>query len=416
MPDRVRVAKKTRRRDRLRAVLVAAIVVLLLGIVVLTVLGLRLLQPAGTPKTPGQVSESLQWVRSLYGFGGAADEQLLEPTSVAIAPNGDIYANDPQRARIMRFGADGVFKALVHTGAGGAGKGQFVRPAGLAVDERGELYVADPVANKIIVFDDGGRYLREWPSERPLGVTVADDAVFVLTNGKVSVYSLTGVGRGSFGSRGREAEMIDAYQGIVVEGSRIYIADALNACLKGFDKGGRLVWASPSAAATGSALSRPATEAAYILPQDLVMDGAGRLVAIDAFAFQVVVADPKSGKVLGRYGDQGTEDGLFVYPTGIDYDSERDWFAIADTRNNRVQIVRIPGSGDSPAATGKRLSSGPWRYCAAPILLALLALIVAVATRRRDRESDREQRRGHDLSEDRTAVPVKNIEEDADSS
>src|SRR5580698_9716947 len=33
------------------------------------------------------------------------------------------------------------------------------------------------------------------------------------------------------------------------------------------------------------------------------------------------------------------------YPTGIAYDKTRDWFAVADTSNNRVQIIRLPGTG-----------------------------------------------------------------------
>jgi DNA-binding beta-propeller fold protein YncE len=365
-------------------VLVAAIAVLLVGLVVLVVVGVRLLQPVGGPAR-ATAADGFEWVRSIYGFGPSRDAQLLEPTSVAFAPNGDVYANDPQRSRVMRFGPDGAFKALVHTGAGGTGTGQFLRPAGLATDVDGNLYIADPVANKVIVFGDGGSYLREWPTARPLGLTVRDDAVYVITNGRVTVFSKSGEDRGSFGRRGRAREDIDAYQGIATDGKRIYIADALNQSVKAFDKAGDVVWASTDASASGSAVSTATVgeQAGFGLPQDLAFDGAGRLVVIDAFDFQMIVIDPKNGKVLGRFGDYGSRDGLFFYPTGIDYDAQRDWFAVADTRNNRVQIVRIPGSGESTVASARRLVSGPYRYCALPLFLMVLALVVAVVTRRR---------------------------------
>ncbi|MDO8915862.1 MAG: hypothetical protein Q7W16_07260 [Coriobacteriia bacterium] len=377
---------------RLRMTLRIVLVLLLVGMGVLAYAATQILQPRGAPKQ--SVTAGMEWVRSIYGFGPAADQQLLGPTSVAVAPNGDIYANDPQRARVMRFAPNGTFKSLVHTGGGGTGKGQFLRPGGLATDADGNLYIADPFAGKIIVFGDDGAYRREWPASGPKGISIRGDAVYVLSTGKVTVFDTFGKDRGSFGRRGREAGEIDAFQGIVADGARIYIADALNRRLEAFDMTGELVWASPGGSANASGAvgsSAGTTEAAkvstsaadvYGLPQDLVLDGAGRLAVIDAFQFQIIVADPKDGRVLGRYGDFGEDDGLFFYPTGIDYDAQRDWFVVADTRNDRVQIVRIPGSGGTPVAAAQRFLAWPFVYCALPLGLALLALVAALLARR----------------------------------
>ena len=383
---------------RLRMTLRIVLVLLIVGMGVLAYAAIRILQPTGAPKQ--NVTAGMEWVRSIYGFGPAKDEQLLGPTSVAFAPGGDVYVNDPERARVMRFAPNGAFKALVHTGAGGTGKGQFLRPAGLAVDEDGNLYIADPFANKIVVFDDTGAYRREWSVAGPKGISIRGDAVYVLAVGRVTVFDKFGENRGSFGRRGREAGEIDAYQGIVADGKRIYIADALNHRLEAFDNAGELVWANPdrstsasaaagaSTTATNAATASPDGGGAYGLPQDLVFDGAGRLAVIDAFQFQIIVADPKDGRILGRYGDFGEDDGLFFYPTGIAYDAGHDWFAIADTRNDRVQIVRIPGSGATPAAVVERFLAWPFVYCAFPLGLAVLALVVAVLARRSARRRE----------------------------
>ena len=63
--------------------------------------------------------------------------------------------------------------------------------------------------------------------------------------------------------------------------------------------------------------------------------------------FSLAVFDPENGDVIAKYGTYGTEEGTFMYPSGLAYDAERDWFAVADLGNNRVQIVRLPGSSAS---------------------------------------------------------------------
>lgn len=380
--------------SRLRIVLIVIIVLLLAGMGALVFVFLRMLQPPGQPQA--QQSGGMQWVRSIYGFGPASDEQLLEPTSVAFAPNGDVYATDPQRSRIMRFSPSGAFRSLVHTGRGGIGQGQFVRPEAIDTDKAGELFVADPVANKVIVFDDRGKFVREWAVKRPTGITVRDDTVYAISNGTVEVFSRDGKSRGSIGRQGRGAGQLEAYQGVTGDDAHVFVADALNQRVQAFDRKGEVVWVAPATAAAGVRavvatsgtnpnMDEARSKSAFDLPQDVVLDGAGRLVVVDAFKFQLVVLSPKTGDVLATYGEEGPKDGDLFYPSGIDYDAARDWFAVADTRNNRIQILRLPGSGGSGAASARRLLTSPYRYIAVPLALGLLALVVGLASMLRPR-------------------------------
>lgn len=382
--------------SRLRVVLAVVVVLLVLMLGSLGVFFVKVLKPAGLDLRQSAPAGGLVWVKSMYGFGPSKGEQLLEPTSVAIAPNGTIYASDPQRARVMAFTPGGAFERLVHTGAGGAGKGQFARPESLACDSDGNLYIADSWLGKVIVFGPDGKFVREWEvGEAARGVFVRGEQVYVLGTGKLYVFDLRGKRLGDFGRRGRGAGQIDAYQGVTTDGERIYIAEALNRRMQAFDRKGNPLWIVPDpkddvlppglATRDASASARP-----YDMPTDVVLDGSGRLVAVDAFKFEIVVSDPKSGKVLARYGQDGETEGQFFYPSGIDYDASRDWFAIADTRNNRVQIVRLPGSGGGAASAVRRAMSSPYRYCALPLGLLLLAAIVAALTARRMREGDEE--------------------------
>lgn len=370
-----------RRLLNLRVLLIAAIVVLLGVLVVLGVLFARMERQPGIVRVK---QDGLEWVRSMYGFGNAAEEQFSYPYSVAIGPNGDVYGTDPMGARIFVFSRFGEFKRLVHTAGGGTGEGQFVRPEAIHVDERGDLYIADSWAKKIIVFDDEGAYLREWPvPSSPRGITVDGGEVFVLGEGSVYVYNLAGAEIRQFGSRGKQPGQIDAYQGIAVRDGMVYIADAYNRRIQCFDARGTLAWANPSTVETGSAI--PSTHTAEVpdgfawdLPQDLTFDGAGNLVVADAFRFQLVVIDPDDGSVVGMYGDIGRDDGEFYYPTSVAYDADRDWFAVADTQNKRLQIVRLPGTTAEPARTAvARMAVSPSRYLGIPV--ALLVAILAFA-------------------------------------
>lgn len=378
---------------RARIVLGSLIALLVLLLIVLVVVFVRLLQPLGLPTTLPSTGK-MEWVRSLYGFGPSADEQLLWPSSVAVAPDGDIYVTDQVRARIMVFRPDGTFRRLLHTGGGGTAEGQFIRPESISVSEGGDLYIADSQANKIIVFNSTGTYLREWPVDAAArGVYVDEGKVYVLDSGKVIIYNTNGTRRSSFSTRGKAPGQIDAYQGIVAKDGIVYVADAYNKRLQAFDETGRLQWVLPDAT---SPLSVTTTKSAgdgsgsqavpghkWDLPQDLTFDGRGRLIVVDAFQFEIAVVDPKTGKVQATYGEFGKEDGQFFYPTSIAYDSARDWFVVADTQNNRVQIVKIPNSSPSVSGPSWRALASPYRYLLVPALVLLVAIIFAIVTARR---------------------------------
>jgi len=172
----------------------------------------------------------------------------------------------------------------------------------------------------------------------------------------------------------------------------------LNQSIKAFDLAGALLWVateptsetSGSVAATASAETTAAlseeSDAPIDLPQDVVFDAAGRLVAVDAFSFSILVMDPASGAIISKYGKEGQDDGLFIYPSSLAYDSSRDWYVVADTANNRVQIVRIEGSGGGAGEAVARALSSPFRVCGIPLAALLLALGILFATRRRGRQ------------------------------
>jgi sugar lactone lactonase YvrE len=372
------------RPRRTRIALIAVLVVLALLLVGLVTFVVRIVEPAGRPQGRTDTPVGLEWVRSLYGFGPKLSDQLLDPTGATVAPDGTIYGTDPQRGRILAFNPDGSFRTLVHTGPPGAGVKRLYRPMTAGTDADGNLYVCEYGNNRIMVFSSAGAFIREWDVPAPTSVCVSGSRVYVTTVYGVAVFSTDGALLSLWGSRGRGPDQFDNPRGIAVGADgTVYVTDTLNARLKAYTADGTLLWVWPAdrAQAKPSGI-RPGSDAGPLqVPTGAVIDGQGRLVIVDAFAFKILVfkVDKKTATPVANYGDVGRKDGFFANPSDIGYDAGRDWFVVADTSNNRLQIVRIPGSASNALTAGVRraLTGAPW-LCWLPLFLLLVAVVLAV--------------------------------------
>ena len=167
----------SRKQRRVLTTLAVLLVAVLVGLIV------ALLTLTTTPSAPANKGESetgpMDWRQSIYRTN---TENLLAPTSVAVAPNGEIYVAEPQRSRVLVFDSDGAFARSVQTSKEetntppatddapdldeempqNAPEGDTAevpnhvlmeRPESVFVDEQGILYVADPTRGAIFVFD-----------------------------------------------------------------------------------------------------------------------------------------------------------------------------------------------------------------------------------------------------------------------
>ena len=122
------------------------------------------------------------------GVAGNPPDALNEPTSIVVAPNGDIYISEghsgspkapPETvARISRFTKDGKFvKAF---GRLGSGPGEFRTPHDIALDGAGRLFVADRWNDRIQILDLDGNFIAEWKQfGRPSGIAIRGDTIYV---------------------------------------------------------------------------------------------------------------------------------------------------------------------------------------------------------------------------------------------
>lgn len=121
------------------------------------------------------------------GRGGApvdAPDSFNQPTSIAIAPNGDIFVAEGHapsygNSRLVKFSKDG--KLIKTIAKKGRGTGELMGPHNLAFDSEGRLFIADRGNNRIVIMDQEGRFLDEWRQfGRPSGLFISpDDRLYV---------------------------------------------------------------------------------------------------------------------------------------------------------------------------------------------------------------------------------------------
>ena len=118
------------------------------------------------------------------GEGGKGLDVFDQPTSVAIAPNGDIFVSEGHaptfgNSRIVKFDKTGKF--IQTFGHLGSGDGEFKGPHVLAFDSQGRLFVADRSNSRVDIFDQQGKFIAAWKQfGRPSGIWIdRNDILYV---------------------------------------------------------------------------------------------------------------------------------------------------------------------------------------------------------------------------------------------
>ena len=89
-----------------------------------------------------------------FGKAGSGDNELFQPTSLALGPDQSLYISDTGNFRIQKYSLDGKF--IRSYGSVGDAVGHFARPKGVAVDHEGRLYIVDAAFENVQVLKNDG--------------------------------------------------------------------------------------------------------------------------------------------------------------------------------------------------------------------------------------------------------------------
>lgn len=398
------VEQRPAKSQRGRRIVIVILVFLFLLLCSASYLLLRLVKPAGEIASSDEAA-GIEWIRSIYGWGDGPNEQLTRPASVAIAGDGTILVPDlKESAQVVRFNPDGTADGSF---TGGEGEDRFLFPTGIGVGPDDSIYIVQGTHENIMKLSpDGNQNEFTLNVVAPSSIAVAEDKLVVGAKEGFAIIDPDGTPISVVGTGGSADDQFDTVSGVAIDDEgNIYVVDTYNNRISKYDpQGEQRIWMvrtgnpgneSPNEGG-GSMQAETDAEAALQTPGAAVIDGNGRLVVIDMLDFSLNVFNAEDGSFIAKYGTYGTEEGKFVYPSGLAYDEERDWFAIADLGNDRVQIVRIPDSSDdSLIATARRALAGPLRALCFPIILLLLA--VAYWVYRKVRERREEQRETYEM-------------------
>jgi len=353
-----------------RTRILLTVLLTLFMVVVFVLLGflLGLVGPYSSQQTD---TNGISAVRSIYAFG-PDPTQMISPASVAFQPGStSIWCADQGNFRLVEFNYDGSHRSTFSQDAAGDG---FDFPSDIAISPDGWFYVVQSTYNKVTVYDPQFKFEQKLESPMPMSIAVSDDLVVVGCVPGFALFKRDGTYIKWVGTRGSADDQFDTINGVALDDDdNIYIVDTYNNRLSKYDKDATRIWMvslGPSGNQVEPMRSEDGVEDLVMqTPMGVCIDGAGRVVIVDNQGFSVAAFDPDDGHNLGVWGTYGSRDGQFLYPADISYCERTDSFAIADTGNRRLQIVRIPDSGAHLAATIERGSNGPLRACFVPLVV-----------------------------------------------
>ncbi|MGY8654249.1 MAG: peptidyl-alpha-hydroxyglycine alpha-amidating lyase family protein [Verrucomicrobiia bacterium] len=149
---------------------------------------------------------------------GESERLFNRPADIAFAVNGDIFIADGYgNSRVVKLDRNGKF--LLAWGKKGAGVGEFDLPHAIRIDSKGLVYVGDRENDRVQVFDQSGKFIRQFGGFAPFGLHITpDDRLFVADGraNKVMVMTLEGKILREWGKLGSEPGNFNLPHGITV--------------------------------------------------------------------------------------------------------------------------------------------------------------------------------------------------------
>ena len=267
--------------------------------------------------------------RGQFGINARGPGIFMQPKSVAVSKQGDLWVADTFSDRVQKLSASGAFLASYSRVSTfgpttGGGPGEFRNPYSVAVDPvSGHLFVADTGNDRVQRFDG-----TTWTTvagttfNAPRGVALdASGRLLVADTGNNRVIRLSGTTWSAVGSGYARPEAI------TTAGASVYVADTGNSRVLKLDASTGAVQRTVASAGTAAGQVRE--------PEGVAVDAWGNVLVSDTGNHRVQRFDV-GGAVADSWGGNGTGAGELIQPAQIQLDAGGNpW--VADPFNNRVQ-------------------------------------------------------------------------------
>jgi DNA-binding beta-propeller fold protein YncE len=122
----------------------------------------------------------------------ASRETFNEPNSLGFSPAGDVYVSDGYvNSRVVQFTASGQF-VRTFGGKKGGGLGEMDTPHGVAIDTQGRVLVADSGNKRVAVFSKDGTFLKNVPAPSRGGIVATPDGTVYVSDVNAGVVTVLG--------------------------------------------------------------------------------------------------------------------------------------------------------------------------------------------------------------------------------
>jgi ABC-type multidrug transport system ATPase subunit len=285
--------------------------------------------------SPGDRGPALP-IRSLTSWSMPADgARVPTPRAVHAGLREEIFVLD-NAGRILVYDFEGKLLRKWWMPDYSVGK-----PEKICQFRDGRLAVADTHYHRVVIFDDEGQVLsmhgklgRE-PGEfiYPVAVVEDDSGNYYVceygSNDRVQKFDKEGNFILQFGGFGTERGQFQRPSGIVWREKKVFVVDAFNSRIQVFSDEGEFL----------EILAEGDQSASLEYPYDITANEAGDLFVVEYTAGRVTKFS-SAGKLLGRYGSSGYEEGQFATPWGITIDRHSRIY-VADTGNRRLVELRL---------------------------------------------------------------------------
>ncbi len=312
---------------------------------------------------------------------------ICEPYGVEIYKNGELLIVDRGNHKIRRIDSRGVLRTEAGTGVSGyagdngpAKEAMLCKPSGVAAGPDNCLYIADTGNHCIRKIDnegiittfagggtegyegDGGK-ARTARLRRPGGV-VTDGKGNIYTNdygnnvirmitSDVMIHTVAGSGDYGYGGDTKSAVLasMDRPYGIAVnrEGSKLYIADYGNHCIREVDMASGIIstlcgtgaagYSGDGGDCSGAQLNGPFWVSVWGKERLFIADGNNNCIRVINLATKRI--DTLAGNTKPGYRDviEGVRDARFNTPAGLAVDCEKELLYVADYANNAIRKI-----------------------------------------------------------------------------